>query len=262
VGIIAIIALTSMDDLPENEPPVTQENDDNVTIEPQQQPNRNSISYFIYPLPDHADHDLTISNISKAFDEWSNLNPQLKYVQVNDVNKANISIEFVEEIKDIYEVSGITYTDLDTGINEILIDFGNSDCNNDFVFWDSNHIEDILKHEIGHTLNLEHSSDPAHLMYDPDDGLLLFNNLRYSIPETDSNDFFIGQKSLNIQFEQLDSEITSMDKRIDLMEEENNGVDGIELDRINDLINFRNNKALEQSLIADKINCYPNMESP
>jgi hypothetical protein len=181
-------------------------------------------------------------------------------VQVSNVNEANISIEFVDEIEDIYEVSGITYMDI--GFDEILIDIGNGDCNNDFVFWDSNHIGDILKHEIGHTLNLEHSSDTTHLMYDPDDGLFLFNNLRYSIPEIDSDDFYIGQETLNEQFEQLDSEITSLDKRIDLMEEKNNGVDGAELDRINGLIDFRNNQALEQSLIADKINCYDNMESP
>jgi len=248
--------------------------------------------YYVYDVPEFAEYDLTILNVKRAFDKWAELNPDLRFGQVQNKDDADIVIDWVKEIKYKHSIQGITKIKTTTiggsyVYSEISIDVLDYDCNDNVVFWDSNANLDILKHEIGHAIGIvNHSSDENNLMYDSDDGLQNFDNMGYDIPSITSHiNHYVNQEKERNQYDQLVNRIMLLETQLKQMEKEydtkkveydvayeklrfdDNEYDDvkqleIEINRLADNMNPIINeyhKLLEQGKIAvSKINCVLN----
>ena len=184
-------------------------------------------NYYIHDVPSFADYNLTTSNVGIAFAEWEELNKNnLRFVKVHDVKDADISINWVKEIEYEYTVRGLTNSTIQEidGIqtilfSEIQIDVGDYDCNNNWVHWNSDVIKYILKHEIGHTLGLRHSSDKNNLMYSYFDGEDVYDSLGYVLPNSTLGGGYVGEGPLISEYEMLSLEIGSLKNKINLLNE-------------------------------------------
>lgn len=144
-----------------------------------------SRTYYVYDIPDFAQSYLTKEIVNESFNEWSELNPQLKFREVSERDNASIKIIFVKDIRHDYQVLGLSkevQMFVNYSFNRITIDVM-GDCNGTESFYSKDTIKDTIKHEIGHALGLEHNRDPNSLMYDPNSGLYSFADLGLDIPK-------------------------------------------------------------------------------
>ncbi len=151
--------------------------------------------------------------IHNAFVAWRQSNPDFEFERVYSIRDSTLMI-FSDESQneEVYEKLGSHsgyYKHPDAEIHYILGDF---DCNGFYVIHSDDTIRDIITHEIGHHLGLEHTSDEDHLMYgangtDP----ALFDEMGYVMParQADAN-IFAGQAKLHGKIAAIDSELEDL----------------------------------------------------
>lgn len=170
------------------------------------------VTYYVdpYPVMKNAERN-TGDAIDEAFVEWSKLNPDLVFEQVFSSDSSEIKIHWKQKVYAYgFMVSGST--EIDGKYADITIDYGGLDCNWEEVMYTPDTIKDILKHEIGHVLGLEHSSDVNHLMYSPIDGVDNFDNLGYVMPDTQEYDYFIGEEELIDEYDSIPYQTSRTDQ--------------------------------------------------
>lgn len=77
----------------------------------------------------------------------------------------------------VRDIEALGHATLGKGVVEVTI--GNYACNGDFELLDMDTVEYIMKHEIGHSIGLPHSSDPDSIMYpsvDPSYGFCIISD--------------------------------------------------------------------------------------
>ena len=115
-------------------------------------------TYYVYvdPLPDWAIYPgSTVYDSTKA---WKDANPNLNFYQADYPENANLRIQWVKEF-------GVQHVGYAYGSQFIEVSLGDSNCTGDWQPFSTDHVNWIMKHEIGHVLGLDHSSDPASIMY-------------------------------------------------------------------------------------------------
>lgn len=132
---------------------------------------------------------------------WEALNPRMKFQEVTDYSDYDIIFTFKElgsvDYSGLYcsngcekhMVNGMIDTTSATestfwDVGEILVDTGNNDCNGIRYEYTDESMIDIVKHEFGHHLSIEHNGNQKHLMYG-NDYEFPFDDRGYNIPSSD-----------------------------------------------------------------------------
>jgi len=170
------------------------------------------VYYSIEDVPLLPDKQIPINALNKAIETWEAINPNLKFIESQN---PNIEIRW-----QVYASS--THTGLATcssvlfGIlNHCVLDIsvGDDDCNGNFVQDDENMVTNILMHEIGHALEIKHTSESGNLMFSTESPQISFDTKGYVIPDK-FEELYVGQKAIIKQEKEIRAEIESLDNKI------------------------------------------------
>ena len=171
-----------------------------------------------------------------------------------------IHLNFVDEIQGpaIGLYLGYFFDDQSTRtfINHtITVQMGQNDCKDTYQQFNEHTLSSIVAHEIGHYLQIGHTSDEGNLMWAPDgidDGT--FNSLGWTIP-TDplSQGTPYTQRGLNlyIQLQDLNDEREKLQAELDQTPESN-------IDERNRIIELYNENIVEYNTLVNDLNCVEN----
>lgn len=177
-------------------------------------------------------------------------------------------LNYLTDAAGITECEYLIYDDFEEQYYcNILVDLADLDCNDNPIYWDKDTVTNIIKHEIGHVLGLDHSSDENHLMYSPDDGLIDFDDLGYVIPDR-TEWIYVGYKEINTDYELLDSKLSREQSKYDEYYKQYEYYEGKTLNqneyqkaqKMYDNLNSQREKintiVEDVSIYVDKMNCF------
>jgi len=127
------------------------------TIDQKNTPDEKIIQIKYDEIPSYADSEVVNKAIIDAVDRWSTINNDLT-IQITYSNDYDVRIEWTKILSGGELTGNISY-------KYMKISLGNTDCDNNWRHYSMNTISDTIAHEIGHYLELGHTSDINHLMY-------------------------------------------------------------------------------------------------
>lgn len=240
--------------------------------------NETKIRIYVEDIPEYSHRSITKQVVDDAVASWSEVNPELDFAIVDDIGLSNIDIKWVSNIYTkptgkitvqsnpvgemyaeptshtlgITETTIMNYGNHEQIHHQIQIDLLNKDCNKQEIFWDDETVTDTIKHEIGHTLGLDHSSDENNLMYG-NDGIKNILTKGLSIPEKTTDFHYIGEKEvleeLEIYENKLNVELRSHGWTVEDLESGKVVDNDLFYSRINSIIDDLNS-------VTDKYNCF------
>lgn len=161
------------------------------------------ITYSFDVLPDYADVYVINDAVDNAFHHWERINPELDYLKVDKDGDMTIKFwkvpqEFDDGITALGQVDSIACFDDCT----ITLAVGDLTCHSKWSQFTETSLQEIMMHEIGHTIGVEHTSKYPHIMYasyaesqSDELGYLMPKNIE-EIPHTISQDkLFIAIES-------------------------------------------------------------------
>lgn len=172
-----------------------------------------------------AGHAEAVSAAVRAgLDAWTALNPGITFEEV-DAGRPDISIIWIEYDGEHLGVGCLDCLRTGAYIHVVL---ERPDCRGDPVAYDYGAIRNIVAHELGHNLGLEHHADQGHLMYPqlippsaPNVTYVLehsehnvqvpFDTLGYTIPEPIPW-YLVGEKDLLDSYDGLRARIDVLDE--------------------------------------------------
>jgi len=115
-------------------------------------------TYYVYvdELPSWADYAGSVMYDSTRY--WEKPNPGLKFYVTENPNNADFRVQWVKDFGG--ERAGYAYGD-----QFIEVGLGDSNCHGKWQQYSSNYVNQIMTHEIGHVLGLDHSNDVNSIMY-------------------------------------------------------------------------------------------------
>ncbi len=162
-----------------------------------QDDNTYQISYEA--IPSFANRNVVQAGLNKAISMWENANPDLEF-EIVDGN-SDIHIKWHQNLGP--DIQGYQHGSI------LAIELGSDDCRNNWNIYSQDEIADIIAHETGHYLGLEHHRDERHLMFGIDEFTQRdFNDLGYNIP---------SRNNMYMEWEatvELESEIDRLEKEL------------------------------------------------
>jgi hypothetical protein len=112
---------------------------------------------YVEPLPESG--NFAQSSVSDALDWWEQKLPDIKFKIVSNPESADFTIQWVKDFGT--EVIGYAFDDLfmEVGLGDSEIGSGT------WYPYSTNYVTDIVKHEVGHILGLDHVNNPQDIMY-------------------------------------------------------------------------------------------------
>jgi len=173
----------------------------------------NEIVYYSFDdVPSIPDKQIPINALKKAIETWEVNNPNLEFIQSEN---SNIEIRWQTYASSTHTGLATCSSVLFGILNHCVLDIsvGVEDCNGNFVQDDENMVANILMHEIGHTLQLGHTSETGHLMYSTQSPEISFDTQGYVVPDR-FEELYVGQKALVQQEKEIRAELESLDIKI------------------------------------------------
>lgn len=248
-------------------------------------PDENQIIYYSFEdVPDIPDKKVPISALKQSIESWEFNNPNLKFVESEN---PNIEIRWKEYSSSTHTGLAICNSVLFGILSHCILNVsvGAIDCNKNFIQNDENMVANILMHEIGHALKLEHTNQTGHLMYSYEFPQDSFDDMGYVIPQR-FEELYIGQDILLDKEKEMRIEIESLDKKLsdekslydkylkDYKYYENKILSSKEIqttntlfenlknktDQINNIINQQNTLIDKVNSIVNQLGCNPNFK--
>ncbi len=116
-----------------------------------------TISLYIDPLPFDVDRKYA-NSVREAIAEWEKMNPNITFRETISEN-ADVHVQWVKEFGG-HPLGQVVKKDF------VQIGLGDSYCLGKWKPYNYETVLLIAKHEFGHVLGLEHSSDPNSIMYE------------------------------------------------------------------------------------------------
>jgi len=173
----------------------------------------NEIVYYSFDdVPSIPDKQIPINALKKAIETWEVNNPNLEFIQSEN---SNIEIRWQTYASSTHTGLATCSSVLFGILNHCVLDIsvGVEDCNGNFVQDDENMVANILMHEIGHSLQLGHTSETGHLMYSTQSPQISFDTQGYVVPDR-FEELYVGQKALVQQEKEIRAELESLDIKI------------------------------------------------
>jgi len=116
-------------------------------------------TYYVYvdELPSWADYAAGVMYDSTKY--WEEPNPELKFYVVDNPTDADFRVQWVKDFGGEQHV-GYAY-----GKQFVEVGLGDSNCHGKWQPYSRNYVSQIMTHEIGHILGLDHSNDVNSIMY-------------------------------------------------------------------------------------------------
>ncbi len=173
----------------------------------------NEIVYYSFDdVPSIPDKQIPVDALKKAIEAWETNNPNLEFIQSEN---SNIEIRWQTYASSTHTGLATCSSVLFGILNHCVLDIsvGVEDCNGNFVQDDENMVANILMHEIGHSLQLGHTSETGHLMYSTQSPEISFDTQGYVVPDR-FEELYVGQKALVQQEKEIRAELESLDIKI------------------------------------------------
>jgi len=134
---------------------------------------KNWYNIYIDELPSWA--SFANNAVYDATESWKDANPEMEFYVATTRQEADFAIQWVKDF------GGEQHAGYAYGRQFIEVGLGDSNCHGNWQPYSSDHVTEILKHELGHIFGHEHSSDSDSIMYP------IIQNVEYGLVEDEFN---------------------------------------------------------------------------
>lgn len=182
--------------------------------------NQNTITYSVDSIPHVSDLSIPEEALSLAITNWEKSNENIKFIQVSKLG--DIEIIWKQIASPNHTGLASCYENSDGSVYDckLEISLGDVDCNGTFIQSDKGMVTSTIMHEIGHTFGLGHHPSETHLMYGDDVfSITQFDDRGFVIPKLIEG-FYVGEKTIWNEYDNLILQINSYQPKIDSLERE------------------------------------------
>lgn len=158
------------------------------------------------------DYNQTRQEVHDGFAAWSDLNPYLEFVHVEQ--NPLVWIEWVDYTPGYIGLACFWCRDNDPTMEAVLNGY---DCRGGRIYHDPDSVRNAVAHELGHILCLERHTNNTHLMYGSEHQVDPFEAHGYVIPEQ-LGERFVGEVELHNRLQMMDDELDDMDAKLVTLE--------------------------------------------
>lgn len=185
---------------------------------------QNTITFSVEPIPQVSDLSIPEEALSLAIKNWEENNKNIKFVKVSKSGDIDIIWKKIASPNHTGLASCYEKNDGSVYGCKLEISLGNVDCNGTFIQSDKGMVTSTIMHEVGHTFGLGHHPSETHLMYGDDVfSPTQFNDRGFVIPKLIEG-FYVGEKIIWDEYDNLILQINSYQAEIDGLEREYNSL--------------------------------------